>query len=73
METLVLRVAGMSCAGCEQRITRVLDRVEGVREVSADHTSGRVHIRLDPQATDRGVLTERIEAAGFAVVEEGDR
>jgi copper chaperone len=69
METLVLQVEGMSCTGCEQRIGTVLRRVEGVREVAADHTTGRVEVRVGPEMTDRAVLAERIEAAGYQVIE----
>jgi copper chaperone len=59
METLVLQVEGMSCTGCEQRIGTVLRRVEGVR----------VEVRVGPEMTDRAVLAERIEAAGYQVIE----
>ncbi len=73
METLVLQVKGMSCTGCEQRIGTVLRRVEGVREVTADHTTGRVEVRVGPELAGRGVLAERIDAAGYEVVEGVDR
>jgi len=73
METVVLRVQGMSCQGCASRIERALTRVEGVRAVVADHVRGRVEIRLDPASTEHGVLVERISAAGFEVVEEARR
>lgn len=73
MESVVLRVNGMSCAGCEQRIAAVLRRVEGVRGVVADHGCGRVEVRGGPELADRGVLAERIEAAGFEIVEEVSR
>jgi copper chaperone len=73
MEMIVLQVAGMSCAGCEQRIGTVLRRVEGVREVTADHTSGQVEIRIGAELTDPAVLTERIEAAGYQIVQDHQR
>ncbi|WP_406689392.1 heavy-metal-associated domain-containing protein [Saccharopolyspora sp. ID03-671] len=69
MDTLVLRVVGMSCAGCEQRIDAVLRRVEGVREVIADHTTGAVRVRVGSELADRGVLAERLDAAGYEVIE----
>ncbi|MBQ0926639.1 heavy-metal-associated domain-containing protein [Saccharopolyspora endophytica] len=69
METLVLQVLGMSCGGCEQRIDAVLRRVEGVRDVTADHTTGAVRVRIGPELSDRGVLVERLETAGYEVVE----
>ncbi|CAN5879641.1 hypothetical protein BH20ACT7_BH20ACT7_15570 [soil metagenome] len=71
-EHLVLQVEGMTCTGCEQRIDTVLRRVDGVREVRADHTSGQVAVRLDPAETDRRSVVARIEQAGYRVVEHGD-
>lgn len=52
METVVLRVEGMSCTGCGQRIGTVLRRIDGVREVTADHVSGRVEIRIGPEVAE---------------------
>ncbi|MPZ63822.1 MAG: copper chaperone [Propionibacteriales bacterium] len=69
METVVLQVDGMSCTGCEQRIGTVLRRAEGVRGVVADHVCGRVEVRIGPELVDRAELAERIEAAGYRVVE----
>ncbi len=71
METVELQVKGMSCGGCEQRISTVLQRIEGVRRVEADHVNGRVQVRIGPALTDRSVLVERIEAMGYDVVSEG--
>ncbi len=62
METLVLQVDGMSCTGCEQRISTVLRRVDGVREVVADHATGRVELWVGPELTEWSVLVERIIA-----------
>ncbi|KQH76209.1 heavy metal transporter [Mycobacterium gordonae] len=73
MDTITLRVRGMSCAGCEERIGAVLRRVEGVRDVSADHVSGRVQIRVGAELPGREVLVERIAGAGYEVVEEAPR
>ncbi len=69
MDTVTLQVQGMSCAGCEQRIGKVLGRVEGVREVSADHTTGGVQVRVGSELADPRVLVEKIDAAGYDVVE----
>ncbi len=68
MESIIMQVTGMHCDGCAQRIGTVLRRVEGVRGVVADHVCGRVEIRVGPEFTDRALLAERIELAGFQVV-----
>ncbi len=70
METLIFQVEGISCTGCEMRIGAVLRRVEWVRDVTADHTTGRVEVQVGPEMTERSVLVERIIAAGYAVVQD---
>ncbi|WP_298800434.1 heavy-metal-associated domain-containing protein [uncultured Pseudonocardia sp.] len=67
MQTVSLQVEGMSCGGCEERLGAVLRRVEGVREVRAQHTSGRVQVRCGPELADPAVLARRIVDAGFTV------
>ncbi|WP_026197965.1 heavy-metal-associated domain-containing protein [Sciscionella marina] len=73
MDMVRLQVTGMSCSGCEQRIARVLHRVDGVREVTADHSTGHVEVSIGPGLADRAVLAERIEAAGFEVIDGASR
>lgn len=70
MCTVVLRVEGMSCGGCEQRIGRVLQRLDGVRTVEADHTCGRVRVGFAPQQANREVLAPRVESLGYQVIDE---
>jgi copper chaperone len=70
MERIVLQVSGMSCSGCEERLGTVLRRVEGVRAAMADHVCGRVEVRVGSEFSDPALLAERIEAAGFQVIEE---
>ncbi len=71
-QTVTLRVEGMSCTGCEQRLGVVLHRLDGVHEATADHRTGEVRVRFDPQATDRAALVERIVTAGYEVVGEAE-
>ncbi len=66
-EDVILQVEGMTCTGCEQRLGKVLRRVEGVREATADHRTGQVQVRFDPAITDRAALATQIDTAGYAV------
>ncbi|GAB3488559.1 heavy-metal-associated domain-containing protein [Amycolatopsis cihanbeyliensis] len=70
MGRVELDVRGMECGACEQRVAAVLKRVDGVRTATADHTSGRVEVSVGAKLPGRDVQVERIEAAGFEVVEE---
>ena len=63
----LLRVEGMSCTGCEQRIGRVLSRIEGVHQVAADHGTGEVRVSHDPDLVEANALARRVEQAGYRV------
>ena len=67
VENVILQVAGMTCSGCEQRVGKVLRRVEGVREASADHRTGQVQVRFDPGVTNLDALVTQIDTAGYQV------
>lgn len=66
-ETTTIRVTGMHCTGCAERLTRVLTRLPGVAVLRADHQQGEVAVRLEPDASSLDEVRERIEQAGFGV------
>lgn len=67
MEQLDLRVTGMTCNACEQRIERALARVEGVAQSAADHHGARVRVMFDPVLTSEAAVRSCIERAGYTV------
>ncbi|WP_292680185.1 cation transporter [Microbacterium sp. SCN 69-37] len=66
---VTLKIEGMTCTGCEQRLGTALRRLEGVSEARADHRTGELTIRYDPDATDREALEERVVVAGYEVAD----
>ena len=67
MKEIKLDVQGMSCSGCEERIQKVLGRIEGVIRSSADHQAAEVRIIFDPNRTSEQALRGSIEQAGYEV------
>jgi copper chaperone len=63
-----MAVKGMTCTGCEQRVTTALDALAGVEEASADHEAGTVTMRLDPTMAGEKVVRGAIEELGYRVV-----
>ncbi|GAA2551055.1 copper chaperone CopZ [Neomicrococcus aestuarii] len=66
-EKVTLKVLGMDCTGCEQRLGTALRRLEGVSEATADHVTGDLTLRYDPAITTRAALIERVQTAGYEV------
>ncbi len=68
IESVTIRVDGMSCAACSARIEKALSKVEGVSESYANFTAGRVSVTYDADVTDRETLEKTIESAGYTIV-----
>lgn len=69
MNTLIIKVNGMVCNGCENRIQNVLSGVDGIKEVIADHKQGLVTIKTNLEI-DKNTIYEKIEDLGFEVQKE---
>jgi copper chaperone CopZ len=67
MKEIKLRVKGMSCSGCEQRIQKLLARLDGVLRSAADHQAEEVRVVFDPNRTSEEALRACIEHAGYEV------
>lgn len=58
-------VEGMQCEGCERAVSMALRRLEGVRDVTADHHQGRVRVSFNPERVDEQRLRTQIEETGY--------
>jgi len=67
METLTLRVTGMTCGGCENAVKRALSRLEGVAEVTASHIEEKVGVTFDPAVVMPDQIRMKIAAIGYTV------
>ena len=61
-------IAGMSCGGCVNSLTRVLESVPGIEPIRIE--VGKAALRLDDTVTSQTVK-DAVARAGFAVVREG--
>lgn len=68
MKEVILNVEGMACGGCEKRINNALMEIEGVTEVTANHTQKKVIIKMK-ENVDLSEIKEMISELGFEVKE----
>ena len=66
---VVLKVEGMHCEGCENRIKNVLKTIEGIQEVDASYKTKEVVIKAD-ENVDLNEVKERLADIGFDVTDE---
>ncbi len=66
-EQLLLQVGGITCTGCESRVQKVLDRLDGVRGATADHRAGEVQVLFDRDQTSPQTICAAITEAGYEI------
>ena len=62
---LVLSVTGMTCAACQARVQRTLEKTPGVEQASVSLMTNSAAVTFDPSAVDAGLLLERIRKTGY--------
>ncbi|MHB8460922.1 MAG: heavy metal translocating P-type ATPase [Candidatus Limnocylindrales bacterium] len=72
IQIITLPVEGMTCASCVNRITRFLDKVDGVEAANVNLATESATVRFDPTRTDIEGLVAAVEAAGYTAVPASD-
>ena len=68
MKETILKVEGMVCNGCENRVQNALKTIDGIENVVADHNTGTVTVTAN-SSVDEKTMKEKIEDIGFEVKE----
>lgn len=69
MKETIIKVEGMVCGGCENRVQNALKTIEGIENVVADHTNGIVTVTAKEEVSIN-TIKETIEDLGFEVKED---
>ena len=69
MKELRIKINGMVCGGCENRVKTALSEIDGIESVDANHSTGMVTVKSE---NDLNVaqIKERITDLGFEIIEE---
>jgi copper chaperone CopZ len=65
-DTLVYRVEGMTCGGCEAAVRGAVGNLPGVESVRASHEKEKAWIAVGSNEPGERALLEAIESAGFS-------
>ena len=66
MKEIIIKVKGMMCGGCENRVKNALSELTGIESVEASFAEGTVKVILNKEI-DIDVIKERIEDLGFEI------
>lgn len=69
MQTVLMRLEGMSCAGCAQSVGKLLATVAGVAAHEVDWESGELRLQMDEEQMDLSLVVDTLAQGGFDVVE----
>ena len=65
-----IRISGMSCTGCENRVENVLKNIENVESVNANYNTGIVEIGTnDIKNLNIDMIKETLEDLGYDILE----
>ena len=69
MKEIKMKVNGMVCEGCENRVKNALSIIDGVEKIEANHKIGIVTVILNKEI-EKSVIEEKIDDLGFKIVKE---
>ena len=65
METLNIKVGGMTCGGCVRSVTNILTALPGMEKAEVDLAKAMATVTFDPAKLDRNAITDAVESAGY--------
>ncbi len=65
MESIVLKVSGMSCGGCVKSVTNVLQGLPGVAKAEVSLERGEARVDFEPGQVTRDAMAQAVADAGF--------
>ena len=67
LRTLQLMVPEMDCPSCAGKVTKSVEKLDGIEELDPQPTTGALTVTFDPSKTDENAVLDRVEKAGYAV------
>jgi len=67
-QTLVIRVGGMTCGGCEMTIENAVAGIPGVGDIDANHLDSTATVIFDPSVTSIKQISDTINMTGYVVL-----
>jgi copper chaperone CopZ len=64
-ETKTIAIEGMTCDNCVKHVTRALQGVSGVKEVSVNRENARATVTYDTTKTDMPALDDALKKSGY--------
>lgn len=66
IETLTLKVYGMTCEGCETSVINAVSELAGVQDVEVNRPLEQAVVIYDDEVLDKIQIIDAVEGAGFS-------
>lgn len=70
MNKETVRISGMTCAACAQRVQKAVSKLEGVANANVNFATEKLTVEFDAQKASMPTIKEAVEHAGYGVIEE---
>jgi copper chaperone len=68
VETITLKIKGMTCGGCVKSVTNVTQNIAGVSSVTVSLEQNTARVSYDPAKAKPAQFKSAIEDAGYDVI-----
>lgn len=68
LETVLLKIGGMTCAACSGRVERSLGKLPGVEKAAVNLATEKATVTYDASQLGLGEIAQKIEKTGFQVI-----
>ena len=65
MKKVLLKIEGMHCAGCSNRLEKILNNVDGVESAKVSLEEKSADIKYNEEEVELNTILQGIEDAGF--------
>lgn len=65
MKEIKLKIEGMHCAGCSNRLEKILNNVDGVESAKVSLEEKSADIKYNEKEVELNTILQEIEDAGF--------
>ena len=65
MKEIILNIEGMHCTGCSNRLTKVLNNIDGVERAEVSFETKKATIKYDESKVSVEIIKAEIEESGF--------
>jgi P-type Cu+ transporter len=70
MNKETIKISGMTCAACAQRVQKAVGKLDGVVNANVNFATEKLSVEFDDQKASIPVIKEAVEKAGYGVIED---